>query len=651
MGTKIIAGLAQKLRFLAKQSQQKKDVETENEKTNFRVGKEYDTEQLTFERCNTQVFEKTLEGLEQKALRENLDEATLNYHCDCVKNEIERAVSTEIHLRQNKAEKLDVYTGIHNEDYIEEHYQSRSDYHTHQEQMKVDKRFNTLKKQQTQLGFIKDEIQLKQNIVDTHETPPLVRSFFNIKFVYVFVLSSFAMGDGILVFNSLQNLGEGVPNSFLLCLTLLIACAVCIGAHYTGDAMAKKGASKPFWAAFLISIFFVFILVALRIDGASMTLSLLNLAFFGIACLISYKRSLTSDYWSVCSRLKVLKNRKAHLENNLLFEQKAFEAETESVLLSVRHWVKEETTKDILHNKLKEKNLSKAIEGMTKILLGYHGRIEIIRKITLNKIALREARKKRNSFRVFDFGLTAQIRSLFASILVLFCLASCTNDVEQTNTVVLLDLTASGNAIPDSQAVLSHLSMDAGQVTLTAISDAHSYPYQTVVLPAPAPFLEAVKEEEDMRIANFEQRFKSAYDALPLPLEDVTQSLIFSALAQSFKALSKTKNGKHRLIIYSDLIEHEAGGVNFYAYASNPRILLTGYDEIMAAFRAEYDPEKQLFVKNLEVVIYYSPTKAADELWRFQQQFYTRFFKEFGAASIEYLPFYIAPDNTISQTN
>lgn len=651
MGTKFLAGLTQKLRSLANQSQQKQGVEEENEKTNFRVGLEYDAEQITVGDNTFQICEEKVTALKNETLKGKPTREEINYYCTSAYDDCSIAIASELHLKENQESQLKIQQNFHNEKHIEASYKAQKDHHVTKEQKNIERKHRHLNKHKTNLGYIKDEILLKKDQLNSYLNPPLARGLFNNVFLYFILLGFFTVGDAVLSFNAMSLLAEGVSNLGLITLTILASIGVAIGADFTGSALANHGVSKQFFLAFLISMLFVCVLIWLRIVvGASLILSLLSLAFYLIACLIAYKHSLSNVYWSVYSRLELLKKRKSSFESEILFQEKALKADNEALLSSVRHLVEEEVVKDTLFNKLKEKNLTNASLGLNKVLVGYSTRIDTIRKHALAELAVREERAKINSFRVYDFGLSTALKSMFTVMAFVF-LMSCSHDVEQTTTMALLDLTASGNSLPDSKSILSHISMDAGQVILSAISDVHAYPYQTIFLPAPKPFLAQVKEEEDMRIVNFEKRFESAYNALPLPLENLNQSLVFSALAQSFKALSKTKNGKHRLLIYSDLIQYEATGINFYDYAENPRKLITDYDEILEAFRTEYDPEKQLFVGGLEVVIYYSPTKGTDQLWRFQQKFYERFFMEFGAVSVEFLPFYIAPDNTISQMN
>jgi hypothetical protein len=378
---------------------------------------------------------------------------------------------------------------------------------------------------------------------------------------------------------------------------------------------------------------------------ASLTLSLLNFGFFGLASVISYRRYSTQDYFTLISEIKALEKRKAKLEGEIASEQGELDAETNALEISVSHWVKEEVVHDTLHNKMKAKNLTKAIEGLNKVLTSYGRRVEIIRRGALANIAARKERKNQKgfSFNIPDFGLSTAIRAML-NIFIVALMVSCSGKVNRedrgTRAFVIIDLTDEQQQRPDAQTVLAHMGdLKEGEVTLSVISDIHSYPHTSISLAPPNSFLSQVPEQEQNRVSNFEKEFINGYNTLPQPISEPEESYVFSAIAKAMKELDNHRSVNRRLYIYSDLIENEKGGINFYQYKDNPKQLMHDYQKILADFRAHYTPERNAYVVFFEVNIFHTPTKELDELWLYQQQFYTRFFKEHGARNVNFYPY------------
>ena len=114
---------------------------------------------------------------------------------------------------------------------------------------------------------------------------------------------------------------------------------------------------------------------------------------------------------------------------------------------------------------------------------------------------------------------------------------------------------------------------------------------------------------------------------------------MFSAIARSLKAHRDKIRINRKIIIYSDLVQHEKDGINFYEYKDSPERLTRDYHKILADFRTQYDPEHRIYLWGLEIIVYHTPTKEMDELWLYQQQFYTQFFKDHGARSVQFHPY------------
>ena len=618
---------------------------TEQRHSDFQVGNQYDAKQLAFAHNTPQMLEDKLTALEKTTQSGKLNIEQINYQCDRTKDEIGRTVATELHLLENKSEQLETYLGVITEDHIQSHYEARRDHHVQNQQKKITKRFGILKKLHIQIGSINDELQIKKKQRDNYEDAPLVRSLLNQGYVYFPLIALFALGDSILSFQSMQFLGEGLPNFALIWLTFLVAAGIAVGAHFTGSSIARKR-SKPFYISLVVSMFFVAVLLLLRADvQASLTLSLLNFGFFGLASVISFKRYSTQDYFTLASDIKALENRKASLESEIASEQAELDAETKALEISVSQWVKEEVIQDTLHNKMKAKNLSKAIEGLNKVLTSYGRRIEIIRRGALANIAARKERKNQKgfSFNIPDFGLSTAIRAMlniFIVALMVSCSGNKSKDEKPTYAIVIVDLTDEQQKRPDAQTVLSHLGdMNAGEVTLSVISDMHSYPYKNLSLAPASSFLSQVPEEEQNRIANYQKEFITAYNTLPVPIAEPKESFVFSALARALKQHRDMIRINRKIVIYSDLVQHEKDGINFYKYKDRPEQLMHDYHKVLADFRTQYDPDHRIYLWGLEVDVYFTPTKEMDELWLYQQQFYTQFFKDHGARSVQFHPY------------
>ena len=622
----------------------KKNV-SEERHSDFQVGNEYDAKQLTFAYNTPQMFEDKLTALEKTTQSGKLTIEQVHYHCDRTKDEIGRGCATEIHLLENKSEQLNMHLEVITDDHIQSHYEARRDHHVQNQQKEITKRFGILKTLHLQMGSINDELQIKKKIRENYKDAPLVRSLLNRSYFYFPLIALFALGDSILSFQSMQFLGEGLPNIALLWLTFLVAAGIAVGAHFTGASIAKKQ-SKPFWISLVVSMFFVAVLLLLRVDvQASLTLSLLNFGFFGLASVISYRRYSTQDYFTLISEIKALENRKAKLESNIASEQAELDAETNALELSVSHWVKEEVAQDTLHNKMTAKNLTKAIEGLNKVLTSYCNRVEIIRRGALANIAARKERKNQKgfSFNIPDFGLSTAIRAMlniFIVALMVSCSGNKSKDEKPTYAIVIVDLTDEQQKRPDAQTVLTHLGdMNEGEVTLSVISDMHSYPYKNLSLAPASSFLSQVPEKEQNRIANYQKEFITAYNTLPVPITEPKESFVFSAIARSLKAHRDKIRINRKIIIYSDLVQHEKDGINFYEYKDSPERLTRDYHKILADFRTQYDPEHRIYLWGLEIIVYHTPTKEMDELWLYQQQFYTQFFKDHGARSVQFHPY------------
>lgn len=620
----------------------KKNV-SEERHSNFQVGNEYDAQQLTFAHNTPQMMEDKLTALEKTLQSGKLNAEQAHYHCDRTKDEIGRAVATELHLLENKSEQLNTHLEVITDDHIQSHYEARRDHHIQNQQKNITKRFSVLKTLHLQMGSIDDELQIKKKIRENYKDAPLVRSLLNRSYVYFPLIALFALGDSILSFQSMQYLGEGLPNIALLWLTFLVAAGIAVGAHFAGSSIAKKQ-SKPFWISLVVSMFFVLVLVWLRLDvQASLTLSLLNFGFFGLASVISYKRYSTQDYFTLISDIKALENRKAILEGEIASEQGELDAETSALEISVSHWVKEEVVQDTLHNKMKAKNLTKAIEGLNKVLTSYGRRVEIIRQGALANIAERKERKNQKgfTFNIPDFGLSTAIRAML-NIFIFAVLVSCSSKKPEktTHAIVIVDLTDEQQKRPDAPTVLSHLGdIDNGEITLSVISDIHSYPHKNLSLAPASSFLTQVPEEEQNRIANHRQEFIAAYNTLPVPIAEPQESFVFSALGRALNQFRGKLRIKPKMLIYSDLVQNEKNGLNFYQYKDRPEQLMHDYHKILADFRTQYDPLHRIYLWGLQVDVYHTPTKDMDELWLYQQQFYTRFFKDHGARSVNFHPY------------
>lgn len=631
----------------------KKNV-SEERHSNFQVGNEYDAKQLTFGRNTPQMFEDKLTALEEKLQSGKLNIEQINYNCERTKDEIGRGVATEIHLLENKHEQLSTHLEVVTEDFMQNHYEARRDHHVQQQQKDISKRFAILRKLHLQMGVIDDELQIKKGIRENYQDAPAVRSLLNRRLFYFPLIALFALGDSILSFQSMQYLGEGLPNIALLWLTFLVAAGIAVGAHFTGSSLAKNKRSKSFWMSLIVSMFFVFVLVWLRVDvQASLTLSLLNFGFFGLACVISFKRYATQDYFTLASDIRSLQNRKANLESKIASEQAELDAETKALEISVSHWVREEVNQDTLHNTMKAKNLVKAIEGLNKIFSSYGRRVEIIRQGALADLAMRKERKNSGgfTFKLPDFGIKTALRAMM-NIFVFAVLLSCSNEKPKKpmHAVVIVDLTDEAQRRPDAHAVLKHLGeMKEGEVTLSVISDMHSYPYKNVNLAPPSSFLTQVPEQEKSRVTDYEQNFVTAYNTLPVPIAEPKESYVFSALAKSLQKLDDLIKIDRKILIYSDLMQNEKEGINFYRYKDHPEQLMLDYYKILAEFRTKYDPQQRLHIWNLQVDIYHTPVKDMDELWLYQQMFYTKFFKDHGARNVNFYP-YAPSSNELVQT-
>ena len=621
----------------------KKNV-SEERHSNFQVGNEYDAKQLTFGRNTPQMFEDKLTALEEKLQSGKLNIEQIDYNCERTKDEIGRGVATEIHLLENKHEQLSAHLEVVTEDFMQSHYEARRDHHVQQQQKAIGKRFAILRKLHLQMGAIDDELQIKKRLRENFQNTPAVRSLLNRRYFYFPLIALFALGDSILSFQSMQYLGEGLPNIALLWLTFLVAGGIAVGAHFTGSSLAKSKLSKSFWMSLIVSMFFVFVLVWLRVDvKASLTLSLLNFGFFGLACVISFKRYSTQDYFTLSANIGSLQNRKANLESKIASEQAELDAETKALEISVSHWVKEEVNQDTLYNTMKAKNLSKAIEGLNKVLSSYGRRVEIIRRGALADLAARKERKSTGglTFKLPDFGIKTVLRSML-NIFIIAVLVSCSSKKPEktTHAIVIVDLTDEQQKRPDAPTVLSHLGdIDNGEITLSVIADIHSYPHKNLSLAPASSFLTQVPEEEQNRIANHRQEFIATYNTLPVPIAEPEESFVFSALGRALNQFRGKLRIKPKMLIYSDLVQNEKDGLNFYQYKDHPEQLMHDYHKILADFRTQYDPLHRIYLWGLQVDVYHTPTKDMDELWLYQQQFYTRFFKDHGARSVNFHPY------------
>lgn len=611
----------------------------------FLAGGEYDTEQLTFTRYKSQMFEEKLKALEQEVLNTKLDEDDIHHICDRVRDEFARPVATEKHLLENKRNTLDVRLDKISESLIYHHYQDLSDFERNKRLKKVNRKYHGLLKLQAKTKDLGDEVKSLEQARSSFKDAPMFKTLLNNSLVYCLLLSGFALGDGALSYNAMRILGEGIANISLAGLTALTAGGVAIGAHFTGEALAKEGLSKTFWSAVLISSLFVSIMVWLRLDvKSSVILSLLNIAFYAIASLISFKRYLSQDYWSFTSKLMRLKRKKAALEDRLNMRMQNLHADTQSVEIMLRHWADEQAAYINAHNSIKDANLKDAFEGMGKVLGGYYGRIEIIRKKALAKAEQRKERKK-NGFKFPDFGFSTAIKSMFTLCLI-FTLFGCSDAVKTSDTIFLFDLTESEGQRPAFETVMSHIEdMQSGSVIFSVISDRHAYPYKHIHLSAPKPYWQQIKEEEDQRVLQFHEGLKGAYISLPRPIDSPQQSLVFSALATHLKRLSQSTADSKKMIIYSDMLQYEKKGINFYRYQNNPKGLVRAKENIIQDFKDEYDPKGSLDLSEIEIIIYHTPRPEHDALWRSMQDFYIAFFDELHAKNVSYYP-YIEGQNT-----
>ncbi len=608
----------------------------------FLAGEEFKVEQLTFVFNKVDTFEQKLTALKEELSKNKLTEREIRDLRAEKKHEIYRALNSEKHYLENKLRLLQDREDLITRELIENHYKDLTDFEHNRVMAAMNKKLKHLPKLQSRLEHIQSCLAALEPGEDEFESVnPPSKTMLNRTAVYFTLLLLFSLGDAILGYNAMLVLGEGIPNIALAWLTVLTAAATGIGAHFSGKILAKNGFTKEFVTALLISFSFVFTLIWIRTDiQSSAILSVLNAAFFAMAALISYRRYLTQDYWNTENLIARLKRKEAALSSKIDATQMAVALDKEATYIKLRNRAKELATQDILHNSKRMRELQTAFEGMLKVQNSYDRRVDLIVEAALNRKKDRAERSKN--------GVFANIKSLFTPqkfaqngamiIALMVALNACSPKAEITDVVVLMDLTEQHYLYPNSETVLQDIGhFDGGQITLSAITDTHLYPYHVVALESPKSYLMQIKEEEDSRQNNFESEFKIAYKNLAIPEGELPYSYVFSALNTHLVKLSKSGAEHKKFLCYSDLLEHSTR-FSFYSYRHNPKEIMKAYDAIVSRFEGEYEDVKAMKLHGVSITILHSPEKSEDALYYYTSQFWEKFFKDKGATSVKFEP-------------
>ncbi len=608
----------------------------------FLAGEEFKVAQLTFAFNKVETFENQLAELKDEVSKAKVSKSEIIDFGNEKKYAILRGMNAEKHYLENKLALLQARQDLITPEYIENHYKDISDFEHNRVLAALDKKFKNLPKYQNRLEHVQKVLSsLDVGQKNTDKKTPPNKMLINRKGFYLLLLFIFSLGDALLGYNAMLILGEGIPNIALAWLTALTASATGIGAHFSGKILAKHGFTKEFVAAFLISISFVFILIWIRTDiQSSAILSILNAAFFAMAALISYRRYLTQDYWDQENLVVRLKDKEATLYSKIEGLQNRVSLDKEAIHIKLRNRAKELSTQDILHNNQKMMELQNALNGMHKVEKAYQRRADLIVEAALTKVREKEERSKNSVF--------SSIKSLFRPkkfaqngtliITAMLFLNACSTKIDTFDVVVLMDLTEQYNAFPNASTVIQDIGdFNAGQVTLSAITDTHTYPYHVINLESPKPYLMQVKEEEDSRQGNFKSNFKAAYETLSVPTEELQYSFVFSAMNTHLVKLSASSAEHKHFLCYSDLLQHSPR-FSFYAYRNNPKQILKDYDRIVSKFEAEYGDIKSMNLNGIDITVMYTPQKLNDALYYHTSQFWTKFFKSKGAGTIKFVP-------------
>lgn len=607
----------------------------------FCAGQEFNVKQLTYHFNSSEAFEKKLTDLKTDVAKKNLTHDELLNLGNHRKDEIHRAINTEKHFLENKLFLLESRQGLITNEYIENHYKDITDYEQNRYTVTFNKALRNIPILENKLTGIKEilsSLKSSSGQKADNEIERPYKSMINRKAIYLLLLSIFSLGDALLGYNAMLVLGEGIPNIALAWLTLLTASATGIGAHFSGKILAKNGFTKEFTSAILVSVSFVFILIWIRTDiQGSIVLSALNAAFFAMASLISYHRYLHQDFFDRENLITSLRQKSAALYTKISNILNAVNSDKEAVHFMLHNKAKEQATKDILYNSERVLELKNAMQGMDKIEKGYYQRIDLIVASAQTQHDKRKERAKNGIG--FNFAsLFRPFQNAFMIAGAMLVLNACTPATETTDIIVLMDVTETHNAFPNANVVLQDIGdFDAGQITLSAITDTHAYPYYVVSLETPKPYFMQVKEEEDSRQNNFKQDFKVAYETINISSEELQYSYVFSAINTHLVTLSKSKATHKHFLCYSDLLQHSAN-FSFYSYRHNPKQILKDYDAIIAKFEAEYGNIKGTDLRGVNVTVMYTPQKSDDALYYHTSQFWKRFFQDKGATKVRFIP-------------
>jgi len=617
-------------------------------RSGFQVGQEFDVVQLALGRRQIDLNEKRLADLKREVSRSNLSEDEIKDMCNQAKHDISRPIATQKHYLINKESKLLARQETITPEFIHNHYQDRADFEKNRRMKPLNMQIKTLSKMQSRKSDYDEEIKHLRKQKRAFQNPPAVRTLLNRLSFYVLILCGLSFGDAVISFSAMRGLAEGISNAGLMWITLLLAGAISIGAHLTAKTLAKNGLTKGFFAALLVSGFFVFILIWLRIDmKSSAVLSALNLAFFLMATLVSYHRySKSQDYWNIVIRITKLKKLRRNLNAKIQHLQRMVSSDKHSVEISLRNLAIEQSTTDVLFNNEKLVEIKNAILGMEKVKGGYDRRADLIGAAAITRVTERAIRKK-NGFVIPNISFPNILKKAFFTIGVIVLMTACTTKTETASVVVLMDLTESNNDFPDAEVILSEVGgFEAGQITLSAITDTHAYPYHVVNLESPKSYFLQVKEDEDSRLSNFKNEFKIAYETLRVPLGELQYSFVFSAMNTHLVKLSESNAQRKQFLCYSDLLQHSPA-FSFYAYRHNPKQILKDYQRIVSKFEAEYENMKGVDLNGIDIAVMYTPQKKDDALYRYTSLFWMKFFKDKGAGEVKFIPLLPQSENEI----